>query len=275
MINGIARQRRQIFFINNSRLFQFKNFSGLLFKNSSALPFKNFSPSSFENSITSLSRDSCQVDLKNFYKDSPPFSENPMPVQTISSSFFSRMKTLGYDRFCSKESIYVRIAKATLPLFAYHDSLKTPVAIASRGTEVINLFRRLELRNAAAVIETTIAVAAFASLFFCPNVHGMIKSGNELIKDTQELISVLKKQEIKKAAEILARMLSSSLSIALCLSGTFEMMIVSLGFQIVLGLYKSQGDLRGGDYIKAASQFLLSCIRGCQLKGENEGLQPK
>lgn len=175
-----------------------------------------------------------------------------------------------YDLPETKEMCW-RVAKSALPFLMLYKPLSAPLSIGLGSVRVFNAV--IQTKDAKTLLETTVSVAALASVVFKHPLGMLISSAHDLVINVKELLNALEIKDYKKACEITAHILNNSAYLALYFSAASELMILSLSLQILLELYHSFDELKEGKYLEGTSHFLMGLIRGHQLKIEVEVLK--
>jgi ankyrin repeat protein len=176
-----------------------------------------------------------------------------------------------------------RVALVALPFFSLYKPLSVPLSLGMGGmrtfTSIIQVIESIKVGGAKdislAVLQTGIAVIAFASTVFAHPLGMLISTGHDLVLEISQLIINLANGDCEKAIGSCLGIINNALYLALFLDGGLELAIVSLAVQILIGLYHSQAEFREGHLLEGAGHLVMSMVRGNQLAGQVSLLQVK
>lgn len=174
-----------------------------------------------------------------------------------------------------------RVSAVALPFVALYKPLSFPLSLGMGGLRTVNSFANLmyavEYGDRKIIfnqsIQTTVAVVSLAATVFAHPLGMLITTGQDLLIDLSKLARQVHEGDYKLAAETCLSILNNSLYLALFLHGGLEISIASLGTQILMGLYRAQGEFKAGRYLEGAGHVAMAMIRGNQMSQQIKVLQ--
>lgn len=166
------------------------------------------------------------------------------------------------------ESVCLRIIRTSIPILSLFPSIRTPISVLLNGTRVISSFQQLDLKDPSAVVDTALSVVMLGSVIFYPSISVILTSAQDLTKNAREFSAALSQHKIYQAIEIGARVVNSSLYIAVCLTNTPHVIIASLMLQCIIGIKQMVVELKKGNFIEASGEFFMLGVRSLHLKIE-------
>ncbi len=176
-----------------------------------------------------------------------------------------------------------RIAMAALPLLSQYKPLGFMIS-STMGTvrlwtcaaQLIEHLREGKSKEASYdALQTIIATLSLAGSVFAHPVGMIVTTSQDLMIEVSNLITHLQMKDYPKALESCSNIINNSLYLALMTQGGVELGLASLAFQIMIGLYKSQTEVRDGKCMEGAARLLLTCLHCYQLKEQVKILQFK
>jgi heme/copper-type cytochrome/quinol oxidase subunit 4 len=118
------------------------------------------------------------------------------------------------------------------------------------------------------LLQTAIAVAALAFTFFSFPVGIVILTVFDLIQSLVNCIHFFYKKDYENGIRELLSVISSTLYIAIFLSGSLEVILISIALQAICSFYESRNELLKGKYPEAIAKILMGMIRIYQVRNQ-------
>ncbi len=167
-----------------------------------------------------------------------------------------------------------RVGLVALPFISLCKPLGKPISLIADGLRSLSSLSSLVQgvqagdsgQIASGVIHTAVSVASIAGTIFAHPLGMLITTGHDILLNASHLVQALTEKDYKKAAEMGAQMIASSLYLAMFFSGSLPLSILASSAQILLGVYRSADDFKKGNYLEAGGHLLMSAIRTNQLR---------
>lgn len=176
-----------------------------------------------------------------------------------------------------------RVALVALPFIGLCKPFAKPLSLAMDGLRGISSLSSLVTGSqkgdsgqiASATINTAISAAAIAGTIFASPLGMLITTGHDLVLNSTHLVHALSKKDYKKAGEMGAQMVASSLYMGMFFTASLELSILASSAQILIGLYRSKDDFDKGNYLEAGGHALMAAIRTHQISPQIKAIQFK
>lgn len=168
-----------------------------------------------------------------------------------------------------------RVAGVALTFLSLYKPFSFPISLGMGAvrswTCIVQLCSSIEQGNPRAasyqLLQTAIAIIALAGTIFAHPLGMLITTGHDVIFELSSLVCHLEVGEYRQAAESCLSIVNNLLYLALMVNGGWELVIISLAAQILLGIYHSQAEFRKGNYLEGTGHLLITMVRGGQLVG--------
>lgn len=177
----------------------------------------------------------------------------------------------------------LRVTQVALPFLSLYKPISQPLTIVLGAARTVSCVSQLieaikkgeRTKIAFAMLQTALTVASLACTIFVHPLGMLISTGHDLMLNIIQLIEAIQKEDYKKALEVGAQILNNCLYLALFFTSAPEILIVSTGVQILLGLYQSHEDFNKGNYLEGIGHLLMAGIRTHQLHSQVMELKMK
>lgn len=171
-----------------------------------------------------------------------------------------------------------RIALVALPFLSLYKPLSFPLSLAMGAvrtwTCITDLVGNIQKGSATEIayscLQTAIAVVALACTIFAHPLGMLVTTIHDLVLECYYFIEQLLAGNFEKAFQHCLGVVNNAFYLALLLRGGFELLIVSLALQILVGVSQSVVDFKKRNYLEAIAHILMGGVRisqmYCQIK---------
>lgn len=166
-----------------------------------------------------------------------------------------------------------RFALVAFPFIGLCRQFAKPLSLVSDGLRGLTSLSSISdagssRQKALAMVNTGVSAAALAGTLFANPLGQLITTGHDLALNSANLYHALNDQEYKKAAEVSAQMVVSSLYLCMFFSPALELWMLASSAQVLFGMYRSADDFQKGNYIEGTGHLLFAAIRTKQVNDQ-------
>jgi|GEM_PF-2528543 len=163
------------------------------------------------------------------------------------------------------DTLIIRIFYASLPFIALHRPFGQAITLTMDSIRTASTFSRLiDHKNSKELIKTAIAVAALAGTIFMHPLGLCISSLRDLGCDVTAIIVLLQAGHSQETFLALLSMAQHLLYLGMMISGTIEVIAISLLLNMAMEIARSRKEFQKGNFIEASSHLLMSVVRFSQ-----------
>ncbi|PWU13689.1 MAG: hypothetical protein C5B45_05715 [Chlamydiae bacterium] len=195
-------------------------------------------------------------------------------INCIEHSIFSsetdhRLYDLDLPEALGKESKPRRIALAIIPFVALYSPVGTALSLGLGSCRVISHVKlaldhegKKEWKNVSKeVAQTTLAIVSLTSSILSIKMGQLLTSSIDTAQGTCSIIYYALQGKYDKATEEALQTLASGLYVAFTLTGSLEIILLSVLLQTALQLYQMKEEISKEHYIEAAAKLGMAAIR--------------
>jgi heme/copper-type cytochrome/quinol oxidase subunit 4 len=169
-----------------------------------------------------------------------------------------------------------RTALIALPFLSLYKPFTPFISLSMNGMRSLNLLTtsikagyNLNLKLLLiSLVQTAIAISALAFTFFSFPIGVIIITAFDLIQSLVNSINFLRKRDYENSIRELLSVISSTLYIAIFLTGSLEVILISIAIQALCSFYESKGEFSKGKYPEAFAKVLMGMIRIYQVRNQ-------
>ncbi|VHO02615.1 hypothetical protein [Candidatus Rhabdochlamydia sp. T3358] len=161
-----------------------------------------------------------------------------------------------------------RIALATIPFVALYRPAGTALSLGMGSCRVISHLKltyyeeKKEWKNISKeVAQTALAIVSLTSSILNIKMGQLLTSSLDTAQGTYSIIYYAVQEKYDKAAEEALQTLASGLYVAFILTGSLEIILLSVLFQTALQLYQMKEEISKQHYIEAAAKLGMAAMR--------------
>lgn len=194
-------------------------------------------------------------------------------INCIQHSIFSpemdhRRYDLDLPEALGKESRLRRIVLATIPFVALYRPVATALSLGMGSCPVISHLKlaldhegKGEWKSVSKVAQTTLAIISLTSSILNIKMGQLLTGSIDTAQGTYSIIYYTLQGKYDRATEEALQTLASGLYVAFTLTGSLEIIFLSVLFQTALQLYQMKGEISKEHYIEAAAKFVMAVVR--------------
>ena len=180
------------------------------------------------------------------------------------------------SRIESKKTIPMRVFYSVLPFIALHKPFGRGITlIVDTSRSVYSLGQLISNKNSKELIKTAITILALIGTIFAHPMGLFISTLSDLGYDISQMINLLLKNQGEKALLTILSMFQHSLYLGTLMTGSLEIVIVSLFINMIFELSRSKNEFSKGNFIETASHLLMSMVRFTQAASFMEKMADK
>lgn len=195
-------------------------------------------------------------------------------INCIQHSIFSpetdhRRYDLDMPEALGEESKLRRIVLATIPFVALYRPVGTALSLGMGSCRVISHLKlaldhegKREWKSVSKeVTQTTLAIISLTSSILNIKMGQLLTGSIDTAQGTYSIIHYILQGKYDRATEEALHTLASGLYLAFTLTGSLEIILLSVLFQTTLQLYQMKGEISKEHYIEAAAKLGMAAMR--------------
>ncbi len=178
----------------------------------------------------------------------------------------------------------VRIVQAALPFLAIYKPAGSVLTVLLGGCRTISnasqavhsiLEGENQIKVGCQILQTAVGIVSLGCVFFAHPLGMLVTTCHDLGINCIQMHQAWIDDNSKNAREAGIQILNNSIYLGLFFSGSSEVLVASLAFQVLLGLYQSTEEFKKGNYLELFAGLLMVGIRANQCARPILALQAK
>jgi|GEM_PF-2765614 len=190
------------------------------------------------------------------------------PVRPLHPPYYHREYSNDIDPTYEEPSnIYKRVALVALPFLSLYKPLSLPISLGMGGVRVITSINQLisGIQSGEKIsfdlLQTTIAVIAFASTIFAHPIGMLVTTSQDIILELSNLSYSLQNGDWEASFISITKIINNAFYLALICRGGLELAIISLAMQAITLIVSSRSEFKKGHLLEVGGNLLMAAIR--------------